>query len=219
MERDEIATVLVELNDIGYEDAAQIASELVINLDANDDGRLSMDEFANEYIELIKKLRLRQTDLEDQMLEHYEQYKFNKKKLEDVNKTPPTQFQKRVQFDIIEVRNVPNQVYAPQVKVFLDTVIDGIAVTNLVGETPPKNADLPVYNHLLQIPIQREEDSIVFVVFNDNQQVQPPLERRVAIKQLRQWMEDINLPVKELWFPFDIAGRAQNVLQESGQDP
>ena len=65
---------------------------------------------------------------------------------------------------------------------FLDTVIDGIAVTNLVGETPPKNIDLPVYNHLLQIPISREEDSVVFVMFNDNQQCQPPLERRVAIK-------------------------------------
>ena len=65
MERDEIAAVLVELNEIGEEDAAQITNELVINLDNNDDGRLSMDEFANEYIELIKKLRLRQTDLED----------------------------------------------------------------------------------------------------------------------------------------------------------
>ena len=41
------------------------------------------------------------------MLEHYEQYKFNKKKLQDVNKTPSTQFQKRVQFDVIEVRNLP----------------------------------------------------------------------------------------------------------------
>ena len=32
-------------------------------------------------------------------------------------------------------------------------------------------------------------------------------------------MEDINLPVKELWFPFDIAGRAQQAAQESGQTP
>ena len=70
----------------------------------------------------------------------------------------------------------------PQVKVFLDTAIDGIAVTNLVGEKPAKHVDLPVYNHLLQFPIQREEDTIVFVMFNDDQQCQPPLERRVTIK-------------------------------------
>ena len=56
---------------------------------------MSMEEFADQYIELIKKLRLRQTELEDLMLEHYEQYKFNKKKMAEAETKDPN-FQKKV---------------------------------------------------------------------------------------------------------------------------
>jgi hypothetical protein len=45
------------------------------NLDVNNDGSLSLDEFSDKYIEIIKKLRYRQIECEDKMLESYEQYK------------------------------------------------------------------------------------------------------------------------------------------------
>ena len=45
------------------------------NLDQNQDGMISLDEFSDQYIEIIKKLRYRQVECEDKMLEDYEQYK------------------------------------------------------------------------------------------------------------------------------------------------
>ena len=54
-------------------------------MDVNNDGMISLEEFSEQYIELIKRLRMRQIELEDRMLEHYEQYKFNKKSLTNPN--------------------------------------------------------------------------------------------------------------------------------------
>lgn len=45
------------------------------NLDENNDGHISIEEFADDYIEIVKKLRMRQIECEDKMLESYEQYK------------------------------------------------------------------------------------------------------------------------------------------------
>ena len=42
------------------------------NLDQNHDGVISLDEFADQYIEIIKKLRYRQKETEDKMFESYE---------------------------------------------------------------------------------------------------------------------------------------------------
>ena len=44
-------------NQIDEEMAAQLADEVMHNMDANNDGRISLDEFADQYIEIIKKLR------------------------------------------------------------------------------------------------------------------------------------------------------------------
>ena len=52
------------------------------NLDQNNDGHISLDEFADQYIEIIKKLRYRQVECEDKMFESYEQYKHVKYLLE-----------------------------------------------------------------------------------------------------------------------------------------
>jgi hypothetical protein len=53
------------------------------NLDQNNDGKISLDEFADNYIEIIKKLRYRQIETEDKMFESYEQYKHVKSLLEE----------------------------------------------------------------------------------------------------------------------------------------
>ena len=42
------------------------------NLDQNNDGLISLDEFSDQYVEIIKKLRHRQIECEDKMLESYE---------------------------------------------------------------------------------------------------------------------------------------------------
>ena len=42
------------------------------NLDENNDGTISVEEFADNYIEIVKKLRMRQIECEDKMLDSYE---------------------------------------------------------------------------------------------------------------------------------------------------
>lgn len=45
------------------------------NFDDNQDNRISLEEYSDKYIEILKKLRYRQVEMEDKMLESYEQYK------------------------------------------------------------------------------------------------------------------------------------------------
>ena len=80
-------------------------------MDVNNDGMISLEEFSEQYIELIKRLRMRQIELEDRMLEHYEQYKFNKKSLTNPNNQSLTQG--KCQFKIVEVRNLPSNIANP----------------------------------------------------------------------------------------------------------
>lgn len=48
-----------ETNGLSEESALQIANEIVVHMDQNQDGMLSLEEFSDQYIELIKRLRLR----------------------------------------------------------------------------------------------------------------------------------------------------------------
>ena len=52
------------------------------------------------------------------------------------------------------------------------------------------------------------------MLFDNEQQV--PLECRVGMKKMRQWMEDINLPIKELWFRLDTPGSVMQVNDNTG---
>jgi len=38
-------------------EAEQLTNEIMTNIDANHDGTITIDEFSNGYIEIIKKLR------------------------------------------------------------------------------------------------------------------------------------------------------------------
>ena len=46
--------------------------DVFVKFDENHDGRISLEEFSDNYIDIIKKLRYRQIECEDKMLEHYE---------------------------------------------------------------------------------------------------------------------------------------------------
>lgn len=62
-------------NGLEEEEAMQLTDEIISALDTNHDGRISLEEFTDGYIEIIKKLRNRQIEMEDKMLDSYEQYK------------------------------------------------------------------------------------------------------------------------------------------------
>jgi len=60
---------------MGDEESAQVTDEILTKLDRDGDEQVSIYEFADEYVEILKKLRYRQLECEDKMLESYEQYK------------------------------------------------------------------------------------------------------------------------------------------------
>ena len=66
------------------DEAKQLASEIMDNFDENQDQRISLDEYSDKYIQILKKLRYRQVEMEDKMLESYEQFKYVKKQLIEV---------------------------------------------------------------------------------------------------------------------------------------
>lgn len=66
------------------DEAKQLASEIMDNFDENQDQRISLDEYSDKYIQILKKLRYRQVEMEDKMLESYEQYKHCTKLLKNV---------------------------------------------------------------------------------------------------------------------------------------
>ena len=106
------------------------------NLDQNNDGMISLDEFADQYIEIIKKLRYRQKETEDKMFESYEQYKHVKSLLEaNTSYQEEMQFQKQCLLNIVEVRNLPKQMVIPYIKVSMERPIDNRMVTLPIGET------------------------------------------------------------------------------------
>lgn len=59
IEPEEIMNYLIAENGLGEEEAAQLTEEIMSNLDQNNDGLISLEEFSDQYIEIIKKLRYR----------------------------------------------------------------------------------------------------------------------------------------------------------------
>ena len=57
------------------DEAHQLAQEIMDNFDENQDNRISLEEYSDKYVEILKKLRYRQVEMEDKMLESYEQFK------------------------------------------------------------------------------------------------------------------------------------------------
>ena len=57
IEPEEIMNYLIAENGLGEEEAAQLTEEIMSNLDQNNDGMISLEEFSDQYIEIIKKLR------------------------------------------------------------------------------------------------------------------------------------------------------------------
>jgi Ca2+-binding EF-hand superfamily protein len=50
---------LIDDNQLPEEEADQLTQEILSNLDQNRDGVISLEEFSDQYVEIIKKLRYR----------------------------------------------------------------------------------------------------------------------------------------------------------------
>ena len=193
---------LIQENALGEEEAAQLTEEIMSNLDQNNDGMISLDEFADQYIEIIKKLRYRQKETEDKMFESYEQYKHVKSLLEaNTSYQEEMQFQKQCLLNIVEVRNLPKQMVRPYIKVSMERPIDNRIVTLPIGETQSQTFENPVYNKRFQFEILSDNDTVRIQVI-DSQVLGTSIETRLTMKDLREYMNDTSIEIKELWFDF-----------------
>jgi len=117
------------------------------NLDQNNDGMISLEEFSDQYIEIIKKLRYRQVECEDKMFESYEQYKHCKKLLEaKPSYQEELAFVKQCLLNIVEVRNLPVSMTKPFIRIFVERPMENRLMTIPIGETPSQTYENPVYN-------------------------------------------------------------------------
>ena len=89
------------------------------NFDENNDQRITLEEYSDKYIEILKKLRYRQVEMEDKMLESYEQYKHCEKLRKQATQQAEQAFQKQCLLNIIEVRNLPKVMTKPLIKISL----------------------------------------------------------------------------------------------------
>ena len=55
----EIENHLIRKNEMEPDEAKQLASEIMDNFDENQDQRISLDEYSDKYIQILKKLRYR----------------------------------------------------------------------------------------------------------------------------------------------------------------
>ena len=79
-------------------------------------------------------------------------------------------------------------------------------MNQIVGSTKTEPFDKPVFNEVVNFEVAGDDDMVRLLLFDNERQV--PLECRLGLRDMRQWMEDVHLPIKELWFALDTPGKA-----------
>ena len=187
---------------MNQEEARQIAQEIMDNFDENQDNKISLDEYSDKYIEILKKLRHRQVAMEDKMLESYEQYKHVWNLLKNVRYEQEIQFKKQCLLNVIEVRNLPKKMSKPFIKIQVERMVQGQVQIVDLGETQAQTYENTVYNRRFQFDVYDDNDKIVIQVI-DSKMLSQPIQTYILLRELRTYMDDVSIEVKELWFNFD----------------
>lgn len=89
----------------------------------------------------------------------------------------------------------------PYIKITLERPVDGRVQNQEIGETNSQPAENPVYNKRLQFPVQDDNDTLLVQVI-DSRVLGTQIETRIPLRDLREYMNDASIEVKELWFDF-----------------
>ena len=139
------------------------------------------------------------------MLESYEQYKHCEKLLKESINAPQDQFfQKQCLLHVVEVRNLPQSFKNPFIKLSLEKEVQGRKVQVEIGQTENQTHENPVYNKRFQFNVGNDSDR-VRIFANDSGSVRSKsveLENGILLKDLREYMDDATIEIKELWFDF-----------------
>jgi len=104
--------------------------------------------------------------------------------------------------NIIEVRNLPQKFSRPFIKIFVERRIDGQPQIQDLGETQAQTYENTVYNRRFQFDVYDDNDKIVIQVA-DQKALSLTIETYILLRELRTYMDDVSIEVKELWFNFD----------------
>lgn len=89
----------------------------------------------------------------------------------------------------------------PFIKLSIERPAAGRIVAIEIGETPKQTHENPVYNRRFQFNVQSDQDTIRVNVV-DSQVLGKSIETRILMKDLREYMNDASIEIKELWFDF-----------------
>ena len=97
----------------------------------------------------------------------------------------------------------------PFIKVTLERKIQGQIQTQELAETNAQVYENPVYNKRVQFDVYDDNDRIYIQVI-DSKVLGTSIETYIMMSELRQYMNDLSIEVKELWFDFDLQNQQQN---------
>ena len=91
----------------------------------------------------------------------------------------------------------------PFIKVTLERNIQGQIQTINLAETQAQVYENPVYNKRVQFDVYDDNDRIYIQVI-DSKVLGTSIETYIMMRELRTYMDDLSIEVKELWFDFDL---------------
>lgn len=171
------------------------------NMDEDGNGMIDLYEFADNFIDIIKKLRFRQIECEEKMLANYESLKVVKDKLKNLaidDNYSSGPFQKQCQLNIIQCKNLPNNMRRPYIKLLYQSANGGRTDINNTQNASYEN---PVFNQRFQFDVHQDADSVVIQLI-DSTIMGQKLETLISFNDLRNYMMDQTFEFKELWFEF-----------------
>lgn len=96
----------------------------------------------------------------------------------------------------------------PLIKISLQQNIQGQRQQVVLAETPPQPYENPVYNKRVQFDVYDDNDRVYLQVI-DSKVMGQVIETYITMQELRQYMDDLSIEVKELWFDFDLNNQKQ----------
>jgi hypothetical protein len=89
----------------------------------------------------------------------------------------------------------------PYIKLSIERPMENRIVTIPIGETTSQTYENPVYNKRFQFDVLSDQDTVRVQVI-DSQVLGTSIETRISLKDLREYMNDAAIEIKELWFDF-----------------
>ena len=100
----------------------------------------------------------------------------------------------------------------PFIKILLDRPSQGRVQTVDIGQTQPQTYENPVYNKRFQFNVENDSDTARLQII-DSQNTNLIIETKIEMRELREYMDDQTMEIKEYWFDFQNEFQSQVRIQ------